>query len=59
MLQCKCGRGELTKYIWENIGDLNMLHAALANLTIDDVKDCADLPIHPGALKYYQEQGVL
>ena len=27
--------------------------------TIDDVKDCADLPIHPGALKYYQEQGVL
>ena len=50
---------ELTKYIWENVGDLNMLHAALANLTIDDVKDCADLPIHPGALKYYQEQGIL
>lgn len=50
---------ELTKYMWENIGDLNMLHAAVANLTIDAVKDIADMPIHPGALKYYQEQGVL
>ncbi|MDD3347678.1 TAXI family TRAP transporter solute-binding subunit [Oscillibacter sp.] len=50
---------ELTKYMWENIEDLNTLHAAVANLTIDAVKDIADMPIHPGALKYYQEQGIL
>ncbi len=50
---------ELTKYMWENIEELNTLHAAVANLTIDAVKDVADMPIHPGALKYYQEQGVL
>lgn len=50
---------ELTKYMWENIEDLQMLHAAVADLTIDSVKTIADMPIHPGALKYYQEQGVL
>ena len=50
---------ELTKYMWENIEDLHMLHAAVADLTIDSVKTIADMPIHPGALKYYQEQGVL
>ena len=50
---------ELTKYMWENIEDLQLLHAAVSNLTIDAVKDVADMPIHPGALRYYQEQGVL
>lgn len=35
------------------------LYAAVADLTIDAVKDIEGMPIHPGALKYYQEQGVL
>lgn len=50
---------ELTKYMWENIETLNMLHAAVGDLTIDAVKDIDGMPIHPGALKYYQEVGVL
>lgn len=50
---------EMTKYMWENIERLNTLHAAVADLTIDAVKDIEGMPIHPGALKYYQEQGVL
>ena len=49
----------MTKYKWENIERLNTLHAAVADLTIDAVKDIEGMPIHPGALKYYQEQGVL
>ena len=50
---------EVTKYIWENIDELTPLHAALAEMKIEDVKDIADLPIHPGALRYYQEVGIL
>ena len=50
---------EVTKYIWENIDELTPLHAALADMKIEDVKDIADLPIHPGALRYYQEVGIL
>ena len=50
---------EMTKYMWENIEHLNTLHAAVADLTIDAVKEIEGMPIHPGALKYYQEQGIL
>ncbi len=50
---------EVTKYIWENIDELTPLHAALAEMKIEDVKDIADLPLHPGALRYYQEVGIL
>ena len=50
---------QVTKYIWENIDELTTLHAALADMKIEDVKDMADLPIHPGALRYYEEVGIL
>jgi len=50
---------ELTKYMWENIETLNTLHAAVGDLTIDAVKDIEGMPIHSGAMKYYQEVGVL
>ncbi len=50
---------EVTKFLWENIDELTPLHAALADMKIEDVKDIADLPIHPGALRYYQEVGIL
>lgn len=50
---------EVTKYLWENVDELTPLHAALAGMKIDDVKSITDLPIHPGAMRYYQEVGVL
>lgn len=50
---------EMTKYMWENISSLNMLHAAVANLKVDAAEEIKDMPIHPGALRYYQEVGVL
>lgn len=50
---------EVTKYLWEHIDELTPLHAALADMKLEDVKDIADLPIHPGALRYYQEVGIL
>ncbi len=50
---------QVTKYLWENIDELTPLHAALTDMKIEDVKTIADLPIHPGALRYYKEIGIL
>lgn len=51
---------QLTKVFWENIDALGQSQASLAGLTPEEaVKDIADLPLHPGAQKYYTEIGVL
>ena len=51
---------DLTKTLWENMEDLGEAQANLKGLTPEEaVKDIADLPLHPGAEKYYKEIGVL
>lgn len=51
---------DLTKTLWENIDELGEAQANLKGLTAEEaVKDIADLPLHPGAEKYYKEIGVL
>lgn len=51
---------DLTKTLWENIDALGEAQANLKGLKAEDaVKDIADLPLHPGAEKYYKEIGVL
>lgn len=47
---------DLTRTFWENIGQLGEAQANLKGLTPEEaVKDIANLPLHPGAEKYYQE----
>ena len=51
---------DLTKTFWENIDKLGEAQANLKGLTPQEaVKDIAELPLHPGAQRYYQEIGVL
>ena len=51
---------DLTKVFWENIDELGESQANLKGLTPEEaVKDIADLPLHPGAERYYTEIGVL
>ncbi|MGI5963565.1 MAG: TAXI family TRAP transporter solute-binding subunit [Lawsonibacter sp.] len=51
---------QLTKVFWENIDQLGQSQGNLAGLTPEEaVKDIADLPLHPGAQKYYTEIGVI
>jgi len=51
---------DLTKTFWENIDQLGEAQGNLKGLKPEDaVKDIADLPLHPGAEKYYKEIGVL
>ena len=51
---------KLTKSLWEHIGELGNAQKNLKGLKpADAVKDIANLPLHPGAAKYYKEIGVL
>lgn len=51
---------QLTKSFWEHIDELGKAQKNLQGLKpADAVKDIANLPLHPGAEKYYKEIGVL
>ena len=49
----------LTKEIFENIDEFKTLHPALATLTRESMLEGLTAPIHPGALKYYKEVGLV
>ena len=51
---------DLTRTFWENIDALGEAQVNLKGLTPEAaVADIADLPLHPGAERYYKEIGVL
>ena len=51
---------QLTRTLWENIGELGESQSSLRGLTPQDaVRDIAGLPLHEGAQLYYREIGVL
>jgi TRAP transporter TAXI family solute receptor len=50
----------MVKAVFEHFEDFRRLHPALANLSIRDmVPSEAVIPIHPGALAYYREAGLM
>jgi len=50
----------MVKAVFDNFADFRRLHPALASLAIKDmVPSAAVVPIHPGALRYYREAGLL
>jgi uncharacterized protein len=50
----------VVKAVFENFADFRRLHPALWNLAPKDmVPSEAVIPIHPGALKYYREAGLV
>ena len=50
----------VVKAVFENFADFQRLHPALSTLNIKDmVPSEAVIPIHPGALKYYREAGLV
>jgi len=51
---------DLTKSFWENIDTLKETNNALKDMKVEDaIKDLAGLPLHDGAIKYYEEIGVM
>lgn len=51
---------ELTKAVFENLEEFKKLHPAFSALDAKEmVKNGNSAPMHPGALKYYKEKGLL
>lgn len=47
----------ITKAIFENIADLQAVHPAANQTTIDFTMSATPIPLHPGAIRYYEEAG--
>jgi len=51
---------EVVKAVFENFDSFKRLHPAFANLKKEEmVHDALSAPLHPGALKYYKEAGLI
>ena len=48
----------LTKAIYENLGDIQAINAKGNYMSLESALDGIPSDLHPGALKYYEEQGV-
>ncbi len=49
----------ITKEVFTNLDSFKKLHPALANLTAKGMLEGLTAPIHPGAMKYYKEAGLI
>ncbi len=49
----------VTKELFENLDEFKTLHPALASLTRESMLEGLTAPIHPGAMKYYKEVGLM
>lgn len=47
----------ITKTIFENLDTLAQTHSAAKKISIDTARDGMPIPLHPGAEKYFKEQG--
>ncbi len=51
---------DLTKTFWENLPELAKAHGVMKKVTKDmATTDLAGIPLHPGAEKYYRENGMM
>jgi TRAP transporter TAXI family solute receptor len=48
----------ITKAMFENIAELQAVHPAANETTIDFTIAATPVPLHPGAIRYYEEVGV-
>ncbi|OZG74986.1 C4-dicarboxylate ABC transporter substrate-binding protein [Hahella sp. CCB-MM4] len=48
----------LTKTIYENLPFLNSIHKATTAMALDKAIAGLPVPLHPGAVRYYKEQGI-
>ena len=49
----------ITKEVFDNLDEFKKLHAAYSGLTKKSMLEGLSAPIHPGALKYYKEAGLV
>lgn len=49
---------QIAKAIYENLGELQEFHNATQEMSLNTAISSLTTPLHPGAIKYYQEQGL-
>lgn len=49
----------ITKEVFDNFDEFKTLHPAFANLTKESMLQGLSAPLHPGAIKYYKEAGLM
>ncbi|NDV01112.1 TAXI family TRAP transporter solute-binding subunit [Pseudoroseicyclus tamaricis] len=50
---------EMTRLLFENLEELTASHQAAAEIMLDAALDGMPIPLHPGAERYYREQGMI
>jgi TRAP transporter TAXI family solute receptor len=48
----------ITKAFWENLGELQSVASWANTIEIENYSNYTNIPIHPGAARYYTEQGL-
>ena len=48
----------MTKLLWGNLATLQEIHGATKSIAIEIALNGLSVPLHPGAFRYYQEQGL-
>jgi len=49
----------ITREVFEQLEEFKTLHPAYASLTRENMLEGMSAPLHPGALQYFQEAGLL
>lgn len=50
---------EVTKALFENLDVMGQVHSQGKTITLDNALEVGTTPMHPGALKYYKEKGLV
>ena len=51
---------DVTRSLFDNLDDFKRLHPALGDLTPERMMtDGLSAPVHPGAVRYYRERGMM
>jgi TRAP transporter TAXI family solute receptor len=50
---------EVTKALYENVAIMGQVHVQGKNISLQTATAVGDAPIHPGALKYFKEKGIV
>jgi TRAP transporter TAXI family solute receptor len=49
----------ITKTLFEKLGTIQKAHKQAANISLETALEGMSIPLHPGAVKYYREKGIL